>query len=298
MKSLKTITVGIPAYNESINIVKLIDAIRAQQLSGYKIVQILVISDASTDDTDQLVRAIHDSRIRLFRNPRRLGQSLSQNILLKKATGDVLILLNADTLPAQADTLQHLADTVTAGADYAIARAWPVPARTWFERVINYSVYLRTAIFERFPDYDTVYLCGGRGRAMSQRLYRKFRWKKVFTEDVFAYLYCDKYGYKTQYQPKSVILFRSPIDWRDHSKQSRRFRAGPEELYPYFGEETVKQSFRIPLAVALPAILYYLVRYPFWSLAYFVVYLFTTLAAPPQASATWSVSASSKGLTS
>ncbi len=298
MKLTRTITIGIPAYNESANIVKLIEAVQAQKLSGFSIKEILVISDASEDNTDSLVRSVHDSRVKLFRNRTRQGQSLSQNILLKKATGDVLVLLNADTLPANPYAVQKLAETIMDGADYAIARAWPVAARTWFERVINYSVYLRTAIFERFPNYDTIYLCGGRGRAMSQRLYRKFRWKKVFTEDVFAFLYCKKYGFKTQYQPKSVILFRSPIDWHDHSKQSRRFRAGPEELFPYFGEETVRQSFKLPLSVAVPPILFYLLRHPLWSLAYLSVYLFTKLAAPPQATATWSVSTSSKGLTS
>lgn len=281
MKALRTITIGIPAYNESANIVQLIEAIQKQQLSGFKIREILIISDASSDDTDQLVRSVHDSRVKLFRNRRRLGQSLSQNILLTKATGEVLVLLNADTLPANPHTVQKLAETVVNGADYAIARAWPVPARTWFERVINYSVYLRTAIFERFPNYDTIYLCGGRGRAMSQRLYRKFRWKKVFTEDVFAFLYCKKYGFKTQYQPESVILFRSPIDWEDHSKQSRRFRAGPEELYPYYGVETVKRLFTLPLTVAVPPILFYVFRHPLWSLAYLSVYLFTKMAAPP-----------------
>ena len=55
-----TVTIGIPAYNEEKNIGRLLRALLRQKTNGLSIKKIIVISDASTDKTSQIVRGFKE----------------------------------------------------------------------------------------------------------------------------------------------------------------------------------------------------------------------------------------------
>ena len=70
-----TLTIGIAAYNEEANIDALLDSLLAQKTT-IPINEILVVSDASTDKTDEIVLSYkHRGPIRLIRLPERSGQN-------------------------------------------------------------------------------------------------------------------------------------------------------------------------------------------------------------------------------
>ena len=50
------ISVGIMAFNEEKNIGRLLKAILSQKLNQIKITEIIVVSDGSTDKTDEIVK--------------------------------------------------------------------------------------------------------------------------------------------------------------------------------------------------------------------------------------------------
>src|SRR3989344_3656179 len=78
-----TLSIGIAAYNEAQNIGALISAFLAQKISSMHLLEIIVASDASTDETDEIVRSFSDKRVRLIRLEKRSGLSADQ----KKKTG-------------------------------------------------------------------------------------------------------------------------------------------------------------------------------------------------------------------
>jgi len=55
MKKLITVSIGIPAYNEEANIGKLLSSLIKQKEAGFIIKEIIVVSDQSTDKTDEIV---------------------------------------------------------------------------------------------------------------------------------------------------------------------------------------------------------------------------------------------------
>src|SRR3989344_276122 len=107
MKKL-TITIGIPAYNEEQNIQNLLKSVIAQKQNRLVVKEIIVVSDNSTDRTNELVKKIKDRRVKLIKNKKRLGQSYSQNLIFSKANTDVVVLFEADTCPADNRYLQYL----------------------------------------------------------------------------------------------------------------------------------------------------------------------------------------------
>jgi cellulose synthase/poly-beta-1,6-N-acetylglucosamine synthase-like glycosyltransferase len=75
--------------------------------------EVFVASDASTDRTDEIVRAICDPRLRFFRMPKRVGKNLALNHLHEHTQGEVLFYTDANS-HIDAKCLQrmvrHLAD--------------------------------------------------------------------------------------------------------------------------------------------------------------------------------------------
>jgi cellulose synthase/poly-beta-1,6-N-acetylglucosamine synthase-like glycosyltransferase len=61
-------------------------------------IEVLVLSDCSTDRTDEIVKAFPDGRVRLIRMPERRGKTFAQNIGVKEAAGEVIIFSDATAI--------------------------------------------------------------------------------------------------------------------------------------------------------------------------------------------------------
>jgi cellulose synthase/poly-beta-1,6-N-acetylglucosamine synthase-like glycosyltransferase len=59
--------------------------------------ELLVASDASEDRTDEIVRSVHDSRLKFVRMEKRVGKNVALNHLTNLATGDVLFFTDANS---------------------------------------------------------------------------------------------------------------------------------------------------------------------------------------------------------
>ncbi|MFC2039303.1 glycosyltransferase, partial [Chloroflexota bacterium] len=94
-----TIDVVIPAFNEGSCIEGVLrDVIAARQPDWLQVQNVYVISDASTDETDKVVRrfASTDPRIRLIRKRQRKGKQHSINMALSVTSADVVVFIDAD----------------------------------------------------------------------------------------------------------------------------------------------------------------------------------------------------------
>jgi cellulose synthase/poly-beta-1,6-N-acetylglucosamine synthase-like glycosyltransferase len=60
--------------------------------------EIIVLSDSSTDRTDEIVRGFSDARVRLLRAPERKGKTNVQNLGVEVARGEVLIFSDATAI--------------------------------------------------------------------------------------------------------------------------------------------------------------------------------------------------------
>ncbi len=92
-----TLSVLIAAYNEQANIGRKIEQTLALDYPADKI-EILVLSDGSSDRTDEIVQDYPDSRVRLVRIPERHGKTHAQNEGVRAAKGEVLIFSDATTV--------------------------------------------------------------------------------------------------------------------------------------------------------------------------------------------------------
>jgi cellulose synthase/poly-beta-1,6-N-acetylglucosamine synthase-like glycosyltransferase len=91
------ISVLIAAYNEEAAIERKLQQTLALEYPAEKL-EVLVLSDCSTDRTDEIVKAFPDSRVRLVRMPERGGKTHAQNYGIREASGDVVVFSDATAI--------------------------------------------------------------------------------------------------------------------------------------------------------------------------------------------------------
>jgi dolichol-phosphate mannosyltransferase len=92
---VKTLSVVIPAYNEARFVGALLDKVKAVDLSplGFTM-ELIVVDDCSTDATAAIVASVPD--VRLIRLPVNSGKGQAVRSGIAAATGDLLIIQDAD----------------------------------------------------------------------------------------------------------------------------------------------------------------------------------------------------------
>ena len=91
------VTIALSVYNVAEYVRASLDSIRAQTFKDF---ELLCIDDASTDSTWAILEeyAAKDNRIRLFRQEKNQGLSVSRNLAIKEAKGEYLLMLDGDDL--------------------------------------------------------------------------------------------------------------------------------------------------------------------------------------------------------
>jgi cellulose synthase/poly-beta-1,6-N-acetylglucosamine synthase-like glycosyltransferase len=91
-----SVTVLITAYNEENAIREKLENTLAIEYPREKF-QIIVASDGSTDDTDDIVREFAERGVKLVRKEGRAGKTATQNLAVEHATGDIILFSDATT---------------------------------------------------------------------------------------------------------------------------------------------------------------------------------------------------------
>ncbi|EDP94227.1 glycosyltransferase family 2 protein [Kordia algicida OT-1] len=114
-------SVIIPLYNKEKYVQQTVQSVLQQTFVDF---ELLIVNDASTDDSVAVVSQFSDERIRLIENPKNLGLSATRNHGISKAKGTIIALLDADDLwlPTFLETIKSLYDSfpeaVIFGTDY------------------------------------------------------------------------------------------------------------------------------------------------------------------------------------
>lgn len=90
---MEKISVIIPTYNGSENIKRAIESVLNQD---YPNIEVIVVDDASTDNTVEVVESIKDNRLKLIEHQVNKNGSAARNTGIKASTGEYIALLDDD----------------------------------------------------------------------------------------------------------------------------------------------------------------------------------------------------------
>ncbi len=92
-----TVTILIVAYNEERRLRRTLEQALAADYPAQAL-DVLVVSDASSDGTDALVEQYGDPRVRLLRMPERRGKAAGENASSAHLQGDIVVSIDASIL--------------------------------------------------------------------------------------------------------------------------------------------------------------------------------------------------------
>ncbi len=83
------VSICIPQYNRTVELRQVLEDILSQTYADF---ELLIVDDASTQDTQAVLKEFDDSRIRYFRNPQNLGLYPNFNRCVELASGDYIAI--------------------------------------------------------------------------------------------------------------------------------------------------------------------------------------------------------------
>ena len=100
------VTITVPVYNAAARIRSTLERLLELDYPRDRL-QVVVISDASTDGTDDVVSEFAGRGVELLRLPRRIGKTAAENAALAVARGEIIVNVDA-TILVPADSLKPL----------------------------------------------------------------------------------------------------------------------------------------------------------------------------------------------
>jgi len=97
---MPTLSIVIPVYNESNTVQHILDKVKTVELTGNMDKQIIIVNDASSDTTKQKLLSYKDENpdvsIQIFNHEVNQGKGAALHTGIAKATGDFVIIQDAD----------------------------------------------------------------------------------------------------------------------------------------------------------------------------------------------------------
>ena len=89
------VSIIMPSYNTGKFIKETINSVLNQTYNNW---ELIIVDDCSTDDTEEIVNAIKDNRIKFLKNSTNSGAAISRNKAIKEAKGKWIAFLDSDDL--------------------------------------------------------------------------------------------------------------------------------------------------------------------------------------------------------
>jgi glycosyltransferase involved in cell wall biosynthesis len=162
----KKISIILPAYNSLEYLPQAVKSILAQDYTNF---ELIVVNDGSKDGTNNYLRGVRDSRLKIIDNESNIGITKSLNKAIENATGDYIARMDADDIALPSRLRLQLSFLESNDYDVVSSTAQTLnkfPRRIFgmplndqelklclffFNPIVHPLVFGKTSIFKRFP---------------------------------------------------------------------------------------------------------------------------------------------------
>lgn len=240
MKKTKKISVGISAYNEERNIANVLKDILAQHQKYWQLQEIFVFSDGSSDQTVNKARSIKNSLIKVVDHQQRKGKTARIQELFSAATGDIIIMFDADVRIPSRNVISNLVKAFDKNERIKLVggNTKPYSPTDFFQRGVyaTFKVFYQSRI--NINSGKNLFACTGGCLAIRKDFFKEVTFPKIKNQDTYLYFLCIKKGYQFVFVKNAIVYYKLPKTLSDYLAQV--FRSNPEavelNLKKYFGK--------------------------------------------------------------
>lgn len=226
---MTTVSVGIPSYNEESNIKTILGNLIRSNLDSIDIVEI-IISDDSTDDTPNIVEQFmqdHPNKIIFLHDDKRRGAANAWNNIMQHATGEIIVLYDADVIP-DANCTVELVHKINNNVGICASNARPVRDRGIPAKGTMFvSEWLESVRKKQLSEYTVM----GRGLSIRSDIAKKISIPEgLIAIDLYLQNKVLEMGYDVVFNPNAVVIFRPTKTFVDFISQVVRAVNGHNQL--------------------------------------------------------------------
>lgn len=225
------VSVSLPAYNEEAVIGDTLDNLLALDYPDDRL-QIVVVSDASTDRTDEIVRSYEDRGVDLVRLEERAGKTAAENAAVPHLDGDIVINTDASTrivpgsIRPMVRTFRDPTVGVASGRDRSVGPDDADPLRGE-SRYVSYEMAVR----ELETRLGTLVGASGCFYAARRELHKELVPEEL-SRDFIAALHAREEGYRAVSVPDAVALVPRATSLRaEYRRKVRTMARGLDSLW-------------------------------------------------------------------
>ena len=218
-----TVTIGIPAYNEQVNIGSLLKSVLAQKVNLK--CEVIVFSDGSTDQTVNEVLRVKDKKTKLHMGKLRRGKAYRMNQMIVKARGEVVVFIDADVRIRSVNMLSEMIAPFFKYQNVGVVGGNVIPrnGKNLLQKAIISSVKAYDRARLEVRNGDNFYSCKGPLLALSKPMAKKLDMPSIISgTDTFIYFKGKALGLKFIYNHLSKVYYKVPSSFTEHINQHIR----------------------------------------------------------------------------
>lgn len=225
-----SVSVTVPVYNEEREIAHTLDRLLELDYPAERL-QVLVVSDASTDRTDAIVKGYADRGVKLLRMPARRGKTAAENAAQAHLTGEIVVNTDASIRLAPGSLKRLVAPFsdpsigVASGRDISVSRAVE-------EGNAGEAGYVGYEMWVRDLETRVAGIVGASGccYAIRAHLHRTYL-PEGLSRDFASALVAREHGYRAVSVPDAVCYVPRTADLRsEYRRKVRTMTRGMETL--------------------------------------------------------------------
>jgi glycosyltransferase involved in cell wall biosynthesis len=261
----KTVTIGIPAYNEEKNIRSLLMSLVLQKGNNFILEKIIVACDGCTDSTANIVSQLSKkySKIYLINDGKRLGKNVRLNNFYKHLKSSIFIAIDADV---RIKSNRVISEIVQAFNDENVMLAGgqviPLPPKTFIGRAIATQEYFWSHVKTNINNGNNVHTHTGPFSAAGKQFIKKIKIPLNIPDDHFLYFKTIQKGYQYRYVKHAKVYIEIPQNFNDYMHQSTRFLTSADNVKTYFGDFT-EQYYHVSRFTKIKSYIITFIKYPF-----------------------------------
>jgi len=224
------ISITVPMYNEEDQAAELVESLLALDYPADRR-QILIVSDASTDRTDEIVKSYADRGVELLRQEERAGKTAAENAAALHLTGEIVVNTDA-SIRVRKDALKPLVAAFR-DPEVGLASGRDVSVTRTAEAVnVGESGYVGYEMWIRDLETRISGIVGASGCLYAIRAdLHRIELPESLSRDFAAALNCREHGYRAVSVPRAVCYVpRTASLRREYRRKVRTITRGIDTL--------------------------------------------------------------------
>ncbi|HRN70644.1 MAG TPA: glycosyltransferase [Candidatus Woesebacteria bacterium] len=267
MKNIKTITIGISAFNEEQTIGALLDSIAIQTGDSFLLEKIIINLDGSTDNTKKVITDRKDELVTIIDNKIQKGKATRLNELYQMNKSDVLIILDADiTITDQRFIAKLISGFTHQNIAIVSSNNQPIKPKTFIGKIWYANEQSWYEIRKDVNNGNNLYNNSGCAVALEKNFTKSIVMpKEAIADQQFVYLSAMKQNKQFVFKENAVVYYLPPANLHDIKIQFAR-SLGEEKFLKQYFDERYDIYFKIPTKAKLKGLWNAFITDPFYTI--------------------------------